>query len=82
MAGFLLTITVTEWLILILTIVAVLAAEIFNSALEALCDLIKEENHLGYKRTGFIRDASAGAVLILSLGAVLIGSLIFLPYLR
>jgi len=80
--GLFLGITRIEWLILILTITTVLAAEIFNSVLEDQCDLLKEENHLKYERTKFIRDASAGAVLILALGAALVGCLIFLPYLR
>lgn len=78
--GFVLKITRTEWLILVLIMAAVLSAEIFNSALEGICDLLKEENNLGYQRTKFIRDASAGAVLILALASVIIGLIIFLPY--
>ncbi|MCJ7793209.1 MAG: diacylglycerol kinase family protein [Candidatus Marinimicrobia bacterium] len=79
--GLFLGITPNEWLILILTMATVISAEIFNSVIENVCDLLKEENHLGYERTGFIRDASAGAVLILALGSILIGLIIFLPYL-
>jgi len=79
--GLFLSITPSEWLILILTMTTVISAEIFNSAIEAVCDLLKEENKLGYERTGFIRDASAGAVLVLALGSILIGLIIFLPYL-
>ncbi len=79
--GLFLGITKSEWLALFLIIGAILAAEVFNSSLEAICDLLKEENHLEYQRTKFIRDASAGAVLILSITSVVIGLIIFLPYL-
>jgi undecaprenol kinase len=80
--GLFLNIKPIEWLILILTITAVLAAEIFNAAIESLCNLVKEENQLTYQRTKYIRDAAAGAVLVLAIGAVLIGLIIFFPYLK
>lgn len=79
--GVILGITKTEWLAIILIIAAILAAETFNSAIEETCDLLKEENNLEYRRTKLIRDTSAGAVLILTLASVVIGLIIFLPYL-
>ncbi len=78
--GLFLGITKTEWLIIVLIIAAVLAAEVFNSSLEGIGDLLREENHLDYQRTKFMRDASAGAVLILAMASVVIGLIIFLPY--
>jgi undecaprenol kinase len=80
--GFFLSIKPGEWLILILLISVVLAAEIFKAAIESLCDLVKEENHLSYNKTKYIRDAAAGAVLILAIGSALIGLIIFVPYLK
>ena len=79
--GLILGINRLEWLVIILIISAVLVAEILNSAIEEICNIIKRENHLDYQETKFIRDASAGAVLILAIASVIIGAIIFLPYL-
>ncbi len=79
--GLFLGINKLEWLAIILIIAAVLVAEILNSAIEEICNIIKREDKLDYQETKFIRDASAGAVLILAIASVIIGALIFLPYL-
>jgi len=79
--GLILGINRLEWLVIILIISAVLVAEILNSAIEEICNIIKRENHLDYQETKFIRNASAGAVLILAIASVIIGAIIFLPYL-
>lgn len=78
--GLFLGISKIEWLIIILIIAAVFVAEIFNSTTEEICNLLKRENNLDYQETKFIRDVSAGAVLILALASVIIGAIIFLPY--
>jgi len=66
----------SDWAILVLTIGLVLAAECFNSAVEALVDLA----HPGYHALAKLaKDASAGAVLLLSIMSVIIGLLIFGP---
>lgn len=65
-----------EWLIVILTIGAVMSAELFNSAIEKFVDLIHPE--IGEK-AGLIKDISAGAVLILAIAAAVIGFIIFIP---
>lgn len=79
-AGFSFGITKTEWLVIIIIIFAVLSAEIFNSAIESLCNLVRDEENLGYKKTKLIRDIAAGAVMLLAIGSVVIGLVIFLPY--
>ncbi len=79
--GLILGITKIEWLVVILIIAVVLAAETFNSAIEEICNLLKKENNLDYQETKLIRDVSAGAVLILAIASVIIGLMIFLPYL-
>jgi len=79
--GLFLGISRLEWLAIVLIIAAVLVAEILNSAIEEICNIIKREDNLDYKETKFIRDASAGAVLILAIASVVIGAIIFLPYL-
>ena len=74
--GFILNITKTEWIAIILVISIVLALEIINSAIEMIVDLISPEIQ---KKAGLIKDMAAGAVLIASIGALIIGIIIFLP---
>ena len=54
---------------LILTILSVLVTEIFNTALERLCDTVTKEYSANIK---FIKDISAGAVLLAAISAVAI----------
>jgi diacylglycerol kinase (ATP) len=65
-----------ELAILVLTIGAVLAAEAFNTALEALADLVSPTLHPLVKRA---KDVAAAGVLINAFGAVLVGILLFAP---
>ncbi len=81
LAGIYFKISRTEWLVLVLIISLVLAAEVFNSAIEQICNLLKEKLSLNYNQTTLIRNFSAGAVLILAIGSVILGIIIFLPYL-
>jgi diacylglycerol kinase len=76
MAGFMLTISVPEWLILILCIFFVLVSEIFNTAVETLTDLVQPEFH---PLAGKVKDIAAGAVLFASAGTIICGCIIFLP---
>lgn len=76
--GFVFGISRLEWLLIILLIGMVISAELFNSVVENLCDLLKKKLKLSYEETTFIRNASAGAVLVLAIVAFLIGFLIFL----
>lgn len=74
--GFLLKISLIEWTILVLTIAMVLSLEIINTAIERSVDLVTKD----YKELAKIaKDASAGAVLVMSMFSVVIGILIFLP---
>ncbi len=60
--------------ILVILIVLVLAAELFNTAIEAVVDLMTVAHHPLAK---IAKDASAGAVLVVSIGAVIVGYLVF-----
>ena len=66
-----------EWCWIILAIVSVWTAEVFNTALEFLADAVHPEEH---PLVGKAKDAAAGAVLLSAFGAVLIGLLILGPY--
>lgn len=63
--------------ILLLTVLVVLSLELINSQIEKILDLIQPNLHPKVK---IIKDFSAGAVLISVVGSIIIGILIFLPY--
>ncbi len=63
-----------EWLIVIICCGLVIAAELFNTAIENLCNVISSQHHPTIK---FIKDVSAAAVLILCVMSVIIAVLIF-----
>ena len=77
-AGILFDITRTEWMIIILCIGMVVAAELFNTAIERLVDLVSPERH---PIAGQVKDIAAGAVLVCAVAAAIIGGIIFIPYL-
>lgn len=64
--------TLIWWGLVGLTVALVLAAELFNTALERLIDHLHPEQHPHIK---VVKDCAAGAVLILSIGAVWVGVL-------
>lgn len=58
-----------QWGVLILTISAVFITEILNTVLERVCDTVTKEYN---KNIEFIKDVSAGAVLVSAIGSVII----------
>lgn len=77
-AGWQLGITRTEWAILLLCIGMVIAAELFNTAIEKLVDLVSPGRH---PLAGQVKDIAAGAVLVCAAAAAMVGLIIFVPYL-
>ena len=77
-AGWQLGITRTEWAIVLLCIGMVIAAELFNTAIEKLVDLVSPEQH---PLAGQVKDIAAGAVLVCAAAAAMVGLIIFVPYL-
>lgn len=73
-----LQITKAEWIAITLIIGLVLTAELTNTSIEAVVDSFTDKEHPGAK---LAKDISAGAVLIVSLTAAVVGLIIFLPYL-
>jgi diacylglycerol kinase (ATP) len=67
-----------EWLVLVLTIGLVLAAEGINTAIEAAVDVATSGYH---PRARVAKDVAAGAVVICAITAVIVGCLVFLPHL-
>jgi diacylglycerol kinase (ATP) len=66
-----------EWCLIVLSVVSVWTAEALNTALEFLADVASPEFHPLIEKA---KDVAAGAVLITCIGAVMVGALIFGPY--
>jgi diacylglycerol kinase (ATP) len=77
-AGYLLGISRTEWCLIVLACAAVWTAEALNTAFEFLADATIKEFH---PMIGQAKDVAAGAVLVTALAALLVGGLVFVPYL-
>lgn len=75
-AGFILQISYIEWLIVLLSISFVFLAEMINTSIEAVTDLVTKEWREDAK---VAKDVAGGMVLVASLGALIIGLIIFLP---
>ncbi|MFO0703027.1 MAG: diacylglycerol kinase [Candidatus Andersenbacteria bacterium] len=65
-----------EWAVLVLTVVLVLALELVNTAFEHLADLSRPRLD---PLVRVAKDVSAAAVLLASLGAVVVGVVLFAP---
>lgn len=65
-----------EWALVALAVAGVWAAELFNTAIEALTDLTSPDFH---PLAGKAKDVAAGAVLLAALGALAVGALVFGP---
>jgi len=77
--GLLLNISRSEFILLCMAIVLVLATEMLNTAIETMVDMISEEFHPMAKHA---KDIAAGVVLIASIGALTLGYLILYPALK
>lgn len=76
-AGLFFKIGGVEWCIVLICCGMVVAAELFNTALERFCNHMNPEIHPNIK---YIKDVSAAAVLVLSITAVVVAVLIFYKY--
>lgn len=70
-------ITLMEWCLLFIAIGIVLGAELLNTAIEAVVDMVTLEIHPLAK---IAKDTASGAVFVFSLIAAVIGLIVFVPY--
>jgi len=63
--------------LVVIASLGVLCAEIFNTAIERICDIIQPDFD---KRIGFIKDIAAGAVLLMAIGSVAVGVIVYWKY--
>ncbi len=61
---------------LLLVIALVITTELVNTAIEATCDAVTLDHHPQIK---IAKDVAAGAVLFVSVFAILVGLIIFIP---
>jgi diacylglycerol kinase (ATP) len=77
-AGMAAQLQAADWRWIVLAVALVWVAEIVNTAFEHLCDVVQPEFHVSVKAA---KDVAAGAVLVASIAAVIIGVMVFWPYL-
>jgi diacylglycerol kinase (ATP) len=77
--GIYFSLSTTEWVAIILAMFVVLAAETINSAVESVCDIVKDVPGVHSTATRDARDIAAGSVLLISIGAFVVGFLVFWP---
>ncbi len=74
--GIFFQIKAVEWLILIFTFNFVLVAEMLNTSVESVVDLITQEKRQDAK---VAKDVASGMVLVSAFFSVLVGIIVFLP---
>jgi diacylglycerol kinase len=67
-----------DWILIFITSGSVLVAELFNTVIENLIDMISPDYHVMAEK---IKDLSAGAVFVTAIFSVIVGLLVFIPYL-
>ncbi|MBI5101724.1 MAG: diacylglycerol kinase [Nitrospirae bacterium] len=79
LAGYVLGISKMEFILVSLAVILVVGAEMMNSAIEAIVDLISPEYA---EKARVAKDIAAGAVLITAFGAAVLGYIILFPYIQ
>ncbi|KQR71241.1 diacylglycerol kinase family protein [Pedobacter sp. Leaf176] len=74
--SFYLHLSSTEWIAILTVIAAVFVAEIINSSIEKLADVVSPQTHPQIK---VVKDMAAAAVLITAFLALAVGGIVFLP---
>ncbi|WML59699.1 diacylglycerol kinase family protein [Neobacillus sp. PS2-9] len=71
------SITKMEWIVILFAIGGMFSLELINTAIERVVDLVTKEYHPLAKQA---KDIAAGAVFLYAVLAVIVGSIIFIPY--
>ena len=75
-AGIILKINKSEWIICIILFAIVIGSELFNTSIETIVDMVMPEKN---EKAKIAKDVSAGAGLVVAIGAAIIGLVIFVP---
>jgi len=65
-----------EWIICVILFGAVISAELFNTTIETVVDMIMPYKD---KKAKLAKDVSAAAVLVLAIASIIVGLMIFMP---
>ncbi len=76
LAGVMLDISKIEWIICIILFGLVISAELVNTSLEAIVDIVKPEMH---PKAKIAKDVAASSVLVMAVAAAIVGLIIFVP---
>ncbi len=76
-AAFYLNFSIEKFCILLLTVSSVIASEMLNSAIEFSLDSIYHNKYS--KMVGMAKDIAAGAVMLVTITAIMIGAALFIP---
>ncbi len=76
--GIIFSVSLFSWVLLVLAIGLVFIAELINTSLEHLADVVSPEKNEKIKKA---KDLAAAAVLVSAIMAVVIGLVVFLPLL-
>lgn len=74
--GFILNLSLAEWLDLVIVITLVLIFELINTSIEEIVDLVSPEIQ---EKAKIAKDVAAGTVLVAAMGSVIVGALLFIP---
>jgi diacylglycerol kinase (ATP) len=75
-AGSVFRISLGEWTLLVISASMVWTAELLNTAIERLCEVVQPTKD---ERVAALLDVSAGAVLVSAIGASIVGAIVFAP---
>lgn len=76
LAGYFFKISTIEWLLILICIGMVIAAELFNTVAEQIADFVSTGKHQKIK---IIKDLAAAGVLVTAITAFIAGAVIFIP---
>ena len=74
--GILLKLSKLEWIICVMLFSIVICGELFNTAIETIVDMVSPGKN---EKAKIAKDVSAGAVLVVAIGAAIVGGIIFIP---
>ena len=76
MLGVYLKLSIIEWCFITLAITLVIGAELFNTAIETIVDMVSPEKN---PKAKLAKDIAAAAVLAFAIGAAVVGLIVFIP---
>ena len=74
--GFVLHISLNEWIVCIILFAGVIGGEMFNTAIETVVDLVTPYKN---PKAKIAKDVAAGGVLVWAICSAIIGGMIFIP---